>query len=668
MGALDGAASASLSPGGLAALVSIVLLAVGIISMGAVYLSSAVIVLDRFARVSRTPVGRWLSGVLAAGLAAWLVHPFFRVELDPAHSERWFTNFWPVFLMMLIGTGLAMSIVQWGLRTRKPSRLALWVGRWAGLGVALAAVGLGRVSLPLGLALASGLVFVVLRWRGSRGGSRVGAAQDLTLRLSVLFVVAAGLTLLPASAGFVIGHVGVWLLGFLGILVFLGLVPLAIAGLIDMRRTAEWFIARRYLIARRRQVFISAITGICVLGIAAGVWLIIVVLSVMNGFEQTWREEILGDRAHFVIERPDRPIQSWQTVLDRVRGSEGVVAASPYLETDVMVRGRSGEIQSVRLRGIDPIAIRDVNSLDEKILAGSLEALRRDPDRPRLQDNDGGAFNSPARPGILIGSQLAASLGLGVDDLLTVISPFGGPPTPLGPGPRLVHFQIVGLFRASAYQYEEIFVYADIPVVQTFRRGGDVIDGIESLTTDYYRSRAVGEAVASGLGGDFKARDWKEYFPAFFQALKTERVMMAVLLTMIMVVAAFIIVATLVMMIMEKSSDIAILKAMGAEDAVIERIFALEGTMIGLLGTGLGVLAGLAVTYRLRWIQDRIEAWTGVDALPSSVYQLSTLPSRVDPVQVASVVAIAMILSLGATLLPSWQGARIQPAEGLRHE
>ena len=667
MGVLDGAASVSLSPGGLTALVSIVLLAVGIISMGAVYLSSAVIVLDRFARVSQTSAGRWLSGGLAAWLAAWLVHPFFRAELGPAHSERWLANFGSVFLMMLIGTGLMMSIVQWGLRTREPARLALWVGRWAGLGVALAAVGLGRVSLPLGLTLAPVLVFAVLRWRGPRGGSRADAAQDLSLRLSVLFFIAAGLTLLPEPAVSGIGDVGLWLLAVLGVLVVLGLVPLAVAGLIDMRRTAEWFIARRYLIARRRQVFISAITGICVLGIAAGVWLIIVVLSVMNGFEQTWREEILGDRAHFVIERPDRPIQSWQTVLDRVRRSEGVVAASPYLETDVMVRGRSGEIQSVRLRGIDPISIRDVNSLDEKILAGSLEALRRDPDGSRLQEDDG-ELSSPTRPGILIGSQLAASLGLGVDDFLTVISPFGGPPTPLGPGPRLVHFRIVGLFRASAYQYEEIFVYADIPVVQSFRRGGDVIDGIESLTTDYYRSRAVGEVVASGLGGDFQARDWKEYFPAFFQALKTERVMMAVLLTMIMVVAAFIIVATLVMMIMEKSSDIAILKAMGAEDAVIERIFALEGTMIGLLGTGLGVLAGLAVTYRLRWIQDRIEGWTGVDALPSSVYQLSTLPSRVDPVQVASVVAIAMILSLGATLLPSWQGARIQPAEGLRHE
>jgi len=145
-------------------------------------------------------------------------------------------------------------------------------------------------------------------------------------------------------------------------------------------------------------------------------------------------------------------------------------------------------------------------------------------------------------------------------------------------------------------------------------------------------------------------------------------VMMFLLLTMIMVVAAFVIVATLIMMIMEKSSDIAILKAMGAEDALIERVFALEGTLIGVVGTGLGVVAGLAVTHRLSWIQDQIERITGVDTLPTTVYQLSTLPSRVDPQQVAAVVGIAMILSLGATLLPSRQGARIDPAEGLRHE
>jgi lipoprotein-releasing system permease protein len=195
-----------------------------------------------------------------------------------------------------------------------------------------------------------------------------------------------------------------------------------------------------------------------------------------------------------------------------------------------------------------------------------------------------------------------------------------------------------------------------------------VVQGIEVRTTDYYRSRRVASQVEGRLGFPYFTRDWKEFFPAFFQALKTERVMMFVLLTMIMVVAAFAIVVTLVMMIMEKSSDIAILKAMGASDASVERIFAIEGTLIGLVGTAVGVVAGIAVTTQLDWVQEQIEAITGVDTLPATVYQFSTLPWEIDPGQVAIVVAIAMVLSLGATLLPSRHGARIEPAEALRYE
>jgi lipoprotein-releasing system permease protein len=446
-------------------------------------------------------------------------------------------------------------------------------------------------------------------------------------------------------------------------LVVLGLLPLAAGGLVDMRGTVEWFIAARYLIAKRRQVFISAITGICVVGIAAGVWLIIVVLSVMNGFEQTWRDEILGNRAHFTVHSGLGAFSDYDSVVDQVRQVPGVVAASPYIDADGMIRGRAGEIYSVRLRGIDPTSAAAVTSLDEDIVMGSLEALGDGVNGAEREEGDG-----PAGPPMLIGNQLAAMLGVGVGDNLLVISPFGGPPTPLGPAPRLKRFEVAGVYRSSFYQYDEVYTYVSIEAAQEFRRSGPVIDGIEGLTTDYYRSRKVGQAVADTLERPFYTRDWKEYFPAFFQALKTERVMMFLLLTMIMVVAAFVIVATLIMMIMEKSGDIAILKAMGAEDSMIERIFALEGTLIGLVGTVLGVVAGIAVTHRLTWIQDRIEGITGIDTLPASVYQFSTLPSRVDGVQVGIVVCIAMVLSLGATLLPSRQGARLDPAEGLRHE
>ena len=185
---------------------------------------------------------------------------------------------------------------------------------------------------------------------------------------------------------------------------------------------------------------------------------------------------------------------------------------------------------------------------------------------------------------------------------------------------------------------------------------------------DYLRSQRVGEAARRLLGPPFYTVDWKQFFPSFFQALKTERVMMFVLLTMIIVVAAFMIVATLIMLIMEKSSDIAILKTMGAEDAVIERIFAVEGTLIGLVGTALGVVAGVVVTTQLDWIQRWVETLFGIDALPQNVYPLSHFPWEFDPVQISVVVTLSMVLSLGATLLPSRQGAHLDPAEALRYE
>ena len=372
--------------------------------------------------------------------------------------------------------------------------------------------------------------------------------------------------------------------------VLLGLVPLAIAGLIDMRGSAEWFIAIRYLVARRRQVFISAITAICILGIAAGVWLIVVVLSVMNGFEQTWREEILGNRAHLVVESEAGPFADYMETLERIRRVPGVVAVSPFLDADAMVRGRSGEIYSVRVRGIDPEQVVQVTRLAQDMVSGSLGSLAPSGEKkPQSEESEVGVDE----PGIVIGSQLASALGVDVGDPLVVISPFGGPPTPLGPSPRLARFRVEGVFRSSFYQFDEAFAYVTLDAAQVFRRSEDVIDGVEALTTDHYRSLRVADAVQSELGYPFHTRDWKEFFPAFFQALKTERVMMFLLLTMIMVVAAFVIVATLIMMIMEKSGDIAILKAMGAEDSLVERIFALEGTLIGLAGTLLGVVAAL---------------------------------------------------------------------------
>ena len=655
--------------GGSIAVSFIVALALGIIALTSFYVGSAVIVLERFARVA----SRWPS-LLLVWLGASAIASAVAITWDPAElaglsPAQWALAWGKGAAAIAPLVALMLALVWFLLRWLRPARLAELTVALLSTGVSLVVGGLGRPAwslAPVVLAIAFAAVVIAVRRRRHLVGPSISLRLLAVLVASLLLggVVSAGL-----AGGFrdpALATSGAWLLAAVVAPLLLGLLPLAGAGLLDLRRSVEWFIAVRYLVARRRQVFISAITAICVAGIAAGVWLIIVVLSVMNGFERTWREEILGNRAHFTVQSASGSFAGYAELLERVRAVEGVVGVSPYLDAEGMVRGDGGRIHSVRVRGIDPATVGDVTELPQDLILGSLSALS-------LDGHGGGNGSAPGSSGdrdepIVIGNQLALSLGVGIGDRLLLISPYGGVITPLGPAPRLKRFEIAGVFETSFFQYDEVYTYVSLPAAQDFRHAGDVIDGIEARTTDFYRSRAVGRAVSNSLDYPFYTRDWKDFFPAFFQALKTERIMMFLLLTMINVVAAFVIVATLIMMIMEKSSDIAILKAMGAERDMIERIFAIEGTLIGLVGTGIGVVAGIAVTQRLEWIQDAIEWVTGIDTLPASVYQLSTLPSEVDPLQVGFVAAMAMVFSLGATLLPSYQGARLDPAEGLRYE
>ncbi len=643
--------------GGSVALVLIIAIALGINALTLLFVGSAVVALERFARAARKISTVAFSGVLWSGVLGAMVVYLGSAELGSAPVEQKLLAWASASISSALVVAVALAITHTTLKSMSSARLGLAVLVVLGLGTALVLGASGRVlfaAAPVGVALvlAAGLA---LR-RRVRADGRLSEIEAMSWTLAASLGVGVAVAFFVPAPVEGIASGGALLLSALGMAVAVGLIPLAAAGILDTRQTAEWFIAVRYLVAKRRQTFISVITGICVVGIAAGVWLIITVLSVMNGFERTWREEIIGNRAHFTVHSGLGPIEDYEEVLDAVLATEGVVSASPFVDADGMVRGDGGEIMAVRLRGVDPTRIVDVTDLaDDLLQKGALSELEAE---------------TPAgeQPAILIGSQLANSLGVAVGDSLVLISPFGGPQTPLGPAPRLKRFRVAGVFKSSFFQYDELFTYVNLRAAQDFRRVGDVVDGIEGRTTDFYRSRSVGHAVQVNLGFPYYTRDWKDFFPAFFQALKSERVMMFILLTMIMVVAAFSIVSTLVMMIMEKSGDIAILKAMGARDGSIERIFALEGALIGLVGTAMGVIAGISVTARIGWIQARIEAVVGIDTLPAEVYQFSTLPAELDLGQIAVAVGVAMVLSLGATLLPSRQAARLDPVESLRYE
>lgn len=588
-GAFWGVLTAS---GGTLALTFIIAIFAGIAALILLFLGSAVVALEQFARVSsgwRNLIGFGLcwSSFVSAGYL-YQFHPELSAQPWTEWLRSWVFATGPAILVVVAATLSIRALLKWV----SPRHLATGNIVVLGIGYSLVVGGsdsIGYSTTPL--LMTAAVAGLLALWRRSRREAQrqldPSDAERLLRVLCVALIPGLAIALALSDPSFEVAALGWGILQLYLAAILLGLLPLAAAGLLDSRGTSEWFIAIRYLMAKRRQTFISVITGICVAGIATGVWLIITVVSVMNGFERTWREEIIGNRAHFTVHHSLGPFGDYEEVLENLTAMPGVVSASPYLDAEGMVRAPGGRVMAVRVRGVDPRRVGDVTDLREDLLSGSLEDL------------EPGATAEGEDPAILIGNQLAASIGARVGDPLLLISPFGGPQTPLGPAPRLERFRVAGIFQSTFFQFDEVYTFVNLPAAQAFKRSGDVIDGIEARTTDFYRSGSVATEVRNALGYPFFTRDWNDFFPAFFQALKTERVMMFVLLTMIMVVAAFVIISTLVMMIMEKSGDISILKTMGARDEMIERIFAIEGTLIGLAGTALGVIAGVSVTSQI---------------------------------------------------------------------
>jgi len=401
----------------------------------------------------------------------------------------------------------------------------------------------------------------------------------------------------------------------------------------------EFFIGSRYLRAKRKQVFISLITLLSVAGVTVGVMALIVVIAVMTGFEADLKNRILGVESHLVVLRHG-PFRDYPQVLDQVRQTRGVAAATPFVYSQVMLRTASGASGAV-LRGIDPdSAGRVIRNIEPEVLA----AMGRSTDE--------------AAPAIVLGKELARSLGVIRGDSLYVISPRGFL-SPTGHVPAMKRFTVAGLFTSGMYEYDGSLAYVPLSAAQRLLRLDGAVTGIEIRLDDIYSADRIGKAISDQLGFPYWTRDWMQMNRNLFSALKLEKTVMFIILVLIVLVAAFNIASTLIMMVMEKTKDIAIMKAMGATNRSIRRIFVFNGMIIGAVGTVLGVCLGFLACFLL----DRYK----FIELPGDVYYITTLPVRLDTLDVVLIAAAALVICFLATLYPARQASRMDPVEAIRY-
>ncbi len=410
----------------------------------------------------------------------------------------------------------------------------------------------------------------------------------------------------------------------------------------------EWFISLRYLKARRRQGFISLISLISVAGVTVGVMALIVVLAVMTGFTESLRDKILGINSHIVVQQMGLAMPDYTEVSKTVLEAEGVVAATPYTYSQTLLSVPDASAGAV-LRGIDPGSAATVLSLGDQLIAGSIEALNQ----------DSSAGPAPSLPGIILGKEIARSLRVFTGDNVRLFSP-AGPLTPMGVIPKIKTCRVVGIFDTGMYEYDSSLAYVSLQTAQEFLELEGGVHGLELKVEDIYRAAAIAAQLEEKLGYGYIVKDWISMNKNLFSALKLEKTAMFIVLALIVLVAAFNIISTLIMVVMSKGKDIAILKSMGATSRGIMKVFVYEGLVIGLTGTVLGVGGGLAmceVLSRYQFIK-----------LPSDVYPITTLPIKILPLDVTLVAVSAALITLLATLYPSWQASKIDPAVALRYE
>jgi len=408
----------------------------------------------------------------------------------------------------------------------------------------------------------------------------------------------------------------------------------------------EWFISRRYLRAKHRDGFISLISLISVAGVAVGVIALIVVLAVYAGFTDGLRDQILGVNSHIVVQRLSGPVADYRRVRDEILAVPPVTGATPYLYTQTLLSGNSGG-SGIILRGIDPATAAGVLALPKQMKEGRIEELKGD-------GHGAGAGVAP----IILGQQLARQLRVGLGDKLRLISP-SGPLTPMGVIPKIKTCRVAGIFASGMYEYDSSLAYMSLADTQNFLGIGDEAHGIEVAVPqgDLGRADAIAGRIAARLGQDFVAKDWMRMNQNLFAAFKLEKIGMFIALTMIILVAALNIISALVMVVMEKTRDIAILKSMGATSSSIMKIFFLQGMVIALTGTILGVAGGLGLC-------ELLSRYHFIE-LPSGVYPMTTLPIKVLPLDITIVAVASIVITLSATLYPSWKASRVTPSEML---
>ncbi len=407
----------------------------------------------------------------------------------------------------------------------------------------------------------------------------------------------------------------------------------------------EFFIARRYLFSKRKHGVISAISIFSIVGIALGVAALIVVLGVMNGFSENLQDKILGVNAHLVISKVDGPIANYKTLTHKIYKIRGIKGVLPFVYGEVMVSSPYG-VKGVVLRGIDPTLASRVLSLGKDLKEGALSDLQQ---------------KKRGIPGIIVGKELAARLGLSVGNFLNVLSP-SGETSSFGFKPKIMIFKVVGIFDTGMYEYDSSLVYTSISAAQKLMGfKTDVVSGIEVKLKDVYAAKDIALKIKKMLNSDyFYIQTWMDMNKSLFSALKLEKIAMGIILTMIVLVGSFSIIIMLVMLVMEKRQDIAILMSMGARRKEIKKIFLYLGTLIGTIGTIIGYIVGLSLGYLIQRYQ--------FIKLPPDVYYLDYLPVKYHMSDLVLIGVVTMTLCILASLYPASQAAKLEPAQVLRYE